>query len=120
MGVARIDAVGAWCDEPGQSVARGLVVPLAAASTVPQTHLGNLAAHHAQLRGRRGEAKAIGATRQDILVAYFHIVRDRVPFRELGLIGSASASRPSIARGACSAQIEALGLQVTISENRDN
>jgi transposase len=43
-----------------------------------------LAAHFAQLRGRRGEAKAIGATRHDILVAYYHIVRDQVPFRELG------------------------------------
>jgi len=43
-----------------------------------------LAAHHAQLRGRRGEAKATGATRHDILVAYYHIVRDQVPFRELG------------------------------------
>jgi transposase len=43
-----------------------------------------LAAHHAQIRGRRGSAKAIGATRHDILVAYWHIVRDRVPYRELG------------------------------------
>src|SRR6266508_1596124 len=43
-----------------------------------------LAAHHAQLRGRRGEPKAIGATRHDILVAYYHIVRDEVPFRDLG------------------------------------
>jgi hypothetical protein len=42
------------------------------------------AAHFAQIRGRRGEPKAIGALRHDILVAYFHIVRDRVPFRELG------------------------------------
>jgi len=38
-----------------------------------------LAAHFAQLRGRRGEPKAIGALRHDILVAYYHIVRDRVP-----------------------------------------
>jgi len=43
-----------------------------------------LATHHAQLRGRRGEAKAVGATRHDSLVAYFHIVRDQVAFRELG------------------------------------
>jgi hypothetical protein len=41
-----------------------------------------LAAHHAQLRGRRGEPKAIGATRHDILIAYYYIVRDQVPFRE--------------------------------------
>jgi Transposase IS116/IS110/IS902 family len=43
-----------------------------------------LAAHFAQLRGRRGEPKAIGALRHDLLVAYYHIVRDQVPFRELG------------------------------------
>src|SRR6202044_1676812 len=34
-----------------------------------------LAAHYSQLRGRRGEPKAIGAIRHDLLVAYFHIVR---------------------------------------------
>ena len=39
-----------------------------------------LAAHYAQLRGRRGEAKAIGAIRHDLLVAYYHIVRDQVPY----------------------------------------
>jgi transposase len=36
-----------------------------------------LAAHYAQLRGRRGEPKAIGAIHHDILVAYYHIVRTR-------------------------------------------
>ena len=43
-----------------------------------------LASHYWQIRGRRGDAKAIGATRHDILIAYYHIVRDRVPYRELG------------------------------------
>jgi transposase len=43
-----------------------------------------LAAHYAQLRGRRGEPKAIGAIRHDLLVAYYHIVRDQVPYRDLG------------------------------------
>jgi transposase len=37
-----------------------------------------LASHYWQIRGRRGDAKAIGATRHDILIAYYHIVRDRV------------------------------------------
>src|SRR6266545_1473664 len=41
-----------------------------------------LASHYWQIRGRRGDAKAIGATRHDILIAYYHITRDRVPFRE--------------------------------------
>ena len=57
-----------------------------------------LAAHYAQLRGRRGEPKAIGAIRHDLLVAYYHVVRDQVPFRELGPTGSASATRPDTAR----------------------
>jgi transposase len=43
-----------------------------------------LAAPYAQLRGRRREAKAIGAIRHDLLVASFHIVRDQVPYRDLG------------------------------------
>ena len=50
-----------------------------------------LAAHFAQLRGRRGEPKAIGAIRHDLLVAYYHIVRDQVPLsrvKEMGRIGS--------------------------------
>jgi hypothetical protein len=43
-----------------------------------------LGAHHAQVRGRRGPGKAIGATRHDILVAFYYIVRDQVPYQELG------------------------------------
>jgi transposase len=75
-----------------------------------------LAAHHAQLRGRRGEAKAIGATRHDILVAYFHIVRDQVAFRELG--PDWQKKRYSVEHRArrLQRQLEALGYQVTLSE----
>jgi len=43
-----------------------------------------LAAHQAQIRARRGYAKAVGATRHDILVAFYYVVSDRVPSRELG------------------------------------
>jgi transposase len=43
-----------------------------------------LASHCAQLRGRRGEQKASGATRHDLLVAYYHIVGDQVPYRDPG------------------------------------
>jgi transposase len=55
-----------------------------AAKAAARTRGTYLAAHHAQIRGRRGQAKATGATRHDILIAYYHIVRDRVGFRELG------------------------------------
>jgi transposase len=73
-----------------------------------------LAAHHAQIRGRRGHAKAIGATRHDILVAYWHIVRDRVPFRELG--PDWIARRFSVERrtNRLVRQLEALGVKVTV------
>ena len=55
-----------------------------AARAAARTKDTYLASHYRQIRGRRGEKKAIGATRHDILIAYYHIVRDRVPFRELG------------------------------------
>lgn len=42
-----------------------------------------LAAHFAELRGRRGGPKTRGAIRPDLLVASCDIVRDRVPDREL-------------------------------------
>ena len=73
-----------------------------------------LAAHYAQLRGRRGEQKAIGAIRHDLLVAYFHIVRDQVPYRD---------PRPDWQRKRYSVkhrarrlqrQLEALGYAVTL------
>lgn len=52
-----------------------------------------LASHYAQIRGRRGTHKAIGAIRHDILVAYYHIVKDRLPYRELGPDWLARSSR---------------------------
>jgi hypothetical protein len=59
------------------------------------------AAHFAQLRGRRRESKAIGVIRHDILIAYYYIVRDQIPFRELGPDWRAVATRPSTAPAAC-------------------
>ncbi len=73
-----------------------------------------LAAHFAQLRGRRGEPKAIGAIRHDLLVAYYHIVRDQVPFRELG--PDWQRKRYSVEHRArrLQRQLEALGYAVTL------
>jgi len=73
-----------------------------------------LAAHHAQIRGRRGTQKAIGATRHDILIAYYHIVRDKVPYQELGpdwndRHRSAEHQTRRLVR-----QLEQLGMNVTI------
>jgi transposase len=73
-----------------------------------------LASHYGQLRGRRGEAKAIGATRHDILTAYYHIVRDRVPYRELGPDWLARRHSPEHRTRRLVKQLEALGHQVTL------
>lgn len=55
-----------------------------AAKAAARTKHTYLAAHHAQIKARRGWPKAIGATRHDILVAFYFIVRDKVPYRDLG------------------------------------
>jgi len=73
-----------------------------------------LASHYWQIRGRRGDAKAIGATRHDILVAYYHIVRDRVPFRELGADWLARRYSPEHRARRLVRQLEALGYTTTI------
>lgn len=43
-----------------------------------------LASHFRQIRGRRGKAKAIGALRHDILIAFWHIAAKREPYHDLG------------------------------------
>jgi hypothetical protein len=57
----------------------------------------DLASHYAQLRSRRGEPKAIGAIRHDLLIAYYHIVRDQIAYRDLGPDWQASATQSSTA-----------------------
>jgi transposase len=73
-----------------------------------------LAAHFAQLRGRRGEPKAIGALRHDLLVAYYHVVRDQVPFKELGPDWQRKRYSPEHRAGRLQRQLEALGYTVTL------
>ncbi len=73
--------------------------------------------HYAQLRGRRGEQKAIGAIRHDLLVAYYHIVRDQVPYRDLG--PDWQRKRYSVEHRArrLQRQLEALGYAVTLDQS---
>ena len=73
-----------------------------------------LASHYWQLRGRRGDAKAIGATRHDILIAYYHIVSNRVPFRELGPDWLARRHSPEHRTRRLVKQLEALGHKVSL------
>src|SRR5712691_5316704 len=73
-----------------------------------------LASHSWQIRGRRGDPKAIGATRHDILIAYYHIVRDRVPYRELGPDWLARRHSPEHRTRRLVKQLEALAHHVTL------
>ncbi len=61
-------------------------------------------------------AKAIGAIRHDLLVAYFHIVRDQVPYRDLG--PDWQRKRYSVEHRArrLQRQLEALGYAVTLDQ----
>jgi len=85
-----------------------------AAKAAARTKGTYLASHYWQIRGRRGEPKAIGATRHDILVAYYHIVRDRVPHRDLGPDWLARRYSPEHRARRLVRQLEALGLTVTV------
>jgi transposase len=85
-----------------------------AARAAARTKHTYLASHYWQLRGRRGEFKAIGATRHDILIAYYHIVRDRVPYRELGPDWLARRYSPEHRTRRLVKQLEALGHKVTL------
>jgi transposase len=73
-----------------------------------------LASHYWQIRGRRGTQKAIGATRHDILIAYYHIARDRVPYHELGADWLARRYSPEHRTRRLVKQLEALGHHVTL------
>jgi transposase len=87
-----------------------------AAKAAARTKGTYFAAHFAQLRGRRGEPKAIGATRHDILIAYYYIVRDEVPFRELGPDWLRRRYSPEHRAHRLQQQLEALGYKVTLEQ----
>lgn len=85
-----------------------------AAARTKGTYLG---AHHAQVRGRRGTQKAIGATRHDILVAYYHIVRDKVPYQDLGPDRNDRRRSTEQQTRRLVRQLERLGVNVTIESS---
>jgi transposase len=75
-----------------------------------------LAAHYAQLKGRRGGPKAIGATRHDLLIAYYYIVREQVPYRELGPDWQRRRYSPAHRARRLMLQIQKLGFKVTVEQ----
>jgi transposase len=82
-----------------------------AAGHTKGTYLG---AQYARLRGRRGPAKATKAVGHTILVAAFHIVRDRVPYNDLGPDWF-NRLRPQQHARRLIHQLHALGYSVTIN-----
>lgn len=86
-----------------------------AAHAAARTKGTYLAAHHAQVRGRRGPGKAIGTTRHDILIAFYYIVRDRVPYRELGPDWAARRYSVEHRANRLVRQLESLGMNVTVT-----
>jgi transposase len=86
-----------------------------AAQAAARTKGTYLAAHHASIRGRRGTFKAIGATRHDLLIAYWHIVHDSVEYRELGADWATRRHSPEHQTRRLVRQLEALGHQVQLT-----
>jgi transposase len=87
-----------------------------AAQAAARTKGTYLAAHHAQVRGRRGTFKAIGATRHDLLIAYWHIVNDQVDYRELGADWAMRRHSPEHQTRRLVRQLEALGHQIHLTD----
>jgi transposase len=67
----------------------------------------------------RGEPKAIGAIRHYILVAYYHIVRDQVPFRELGPGWQRKRYSAEHRARRLQRQLDALGDKITVEANEE-
>jgi transposase len=75
-----------------------------------------LSAHYAQLRGRRGEPIALGAIRHDLLVAYYHVARDHVPYHDLGADWQHKRYSPEHRARRLQRQLEALGYKVELEQ----
>jgi transposase len=87
-----------------------------AAQAAARTKGTYLAAHHASIRGRRGTFKAIGATRHDLLIAYWHVVHDQVHYRDLGADWARRRHSPEHQTRRLVRQLEALGHHVHLSD----
>jgi transposase len=86
-----------------------------AAQSAARTKGTYLAAHFHSVRSRRGTFKAIGATRHDILVAYWHIVHDDIDYIDLGADWAVRRQGPEQQLARLVHQIEKLGREVTVT-----
>ena len=85
-----------------------------AAQAAARTRGTYLASRYAQIRGRSGKAKAVGAIRHDILIAYWHIVTNEVDYHDLGPDWIASRNSPEHRTRRLVRQLESLGHTVTL------
>lgn len=97
---------------PGSRWLRQALVEAAQASA--RTDSTYLAVRHARIRTRRGSLRAAIATGHAILVASWHILRDGVPFKELG-VDFYSRRSPEVETRRLVRRLEALGHNVTIA-----
>ena len=86
----------------------------AAAKAAARTKNTKVASHHAQIKGRRGWPKAVGATRHDLLVAIYFIVKHRIPYQELGAEWAEQRNATEQHTRRLVKQLEGLGHTVTL------
>lgn len=86
-----------------------------AAQAAARTKGTYLAAHHASVRGRRGTHKAIGATRHDLLITYWHVVHDEVTYVDLGADWATRRHSDEHQIRRLVKQLHGLGQQVTVT-----
>jgi transposase len=85
-----------------------------AAQAAARTNDTYLAAHFRVIRGRRGKAKAIGAVRHDILIAFWHIITKREEYKDLGADWHQRRYSPEKQAQRLIRQLEKLGHTVTL------
>ena len=86
-----------------------------AAQAAARTKGTYLAAHHATIRGRRGTYKAIGATRHDLLIAYWHVIHHGVDYADLGADWATRRHSPEHQIRRLVRQLQHLGQNVTLT-----
>ena len=85
-----------------------------AAQAASRTRDTYLATHFRVIRGRRAKAKAIGALRHDILIAFWHIATKREPYHDLGPDWHQRCHSPEKQAQRLVRQLEPLGHNVTV------
>lgn len=85
-----------------------------AALSAAHSHTSYLAVRHARIRARRGKQRAAVATAHVILVSAWHMLRDRVPFADLGPDHYQRRRDPQAETKRLLRRLEALGHKVEI------